>query len=33
MKNYQTFEYQYIKTALIDNNLHMLSRNLGGISI
>lgn len=33
MKNYQTFEYQLIKTVLIDNYLHILSRNLGSVSI
>lgn len=33
MKNYQTFEYQLVKTVLIDNYLHILSCKLGGISI
>lgn len=33
MKNYQAFEYQLVKTVLIDNYLHILSRNLGSISI
>lgn len=33
MKNYQTFEYQHVKTVLIDNYLHILSRNLDSVSI
>lgn len=33
MKNYQTFEYQPVKTVLIDNYLHILSRNLDSVSI
>lgn len=33
MKNYQTFEYQPVKTVLIDNYLQLLSRNLGSVSI
>lgn len=33
MKNYQAFEYQLVKTVLIDNYLHVLTRNLGSISI
>lgn len=33
MKNYQTFEYQFVKTVLIDNYLHILSCNLGSVSI
>ena len=33
MKNYQIVEYQFVKTVLIDNYLHILSRNLYSISI
>ena len=33
MKNYQTFEYLFVKTVLIDNYLHILSRNLDSVSI
>lgn len=33
MKNYQAFEYQLVKTVLIDNYLHIPSRNLGSVSI
>lgn len=33
MKNYQTLEYQLVKTVLIDNYLHILSRNLDSVSI
>lgn len=33
MKNYQYVDYQPVKTVLIDNYLHILTRNLGGISI
>ena len=33
MKNYQTFEYQLVKTVLVDNYLHILSRNLDSVSI
>lgn len=33
MKNYQTFEYQLVKAVLVDNYLHILSRNLGNVSI
>lgn len=33
MKNYQYVDYQLVKTVLIDNYLHVLTRNLGSISI
>ena len=33
MKNYQYIDYQFVKTALIDNYSHILSRNLGSASI
>ena len=33
MKNYRTFEYQFVKTVLVDNYLHILSRNLDSVSI
>ena len=33
MKNYQYVDYQLVKTVLIDNYLHILSRNLGSVSI
>lgn len=33
MKNYQYIDYQLVKTVLIDNYLHILTRNLGSISI
>ena len=33
MKNYQYVDYQLVKTVLVDNYLHILSRNLGSVSI
>lgn len=33
MKNYQYVDYQLVKTVLVDNYLHVLTRNLGSISI
>ena len=33
MKNYQYVDYQLVKTVLVDNYLHILSRNLDSVSI